>query len=43
MASSVVSFCKSGMMSVCTAASDAEQNGCEFYKKSRLRCRAKRM
>lgn len=37
MASSVVSFCKSGMMSVCMAASDTEQNGCEFYEKSRLR------
>ncbi len=37
MASPVVSFCKREMMSVCTAVSDAEQNGCEFYEKSRLR------
>ena len=33
----VVSFCKREMMSVCTAGSDAEQNSCRFYEKSRLK------
>jgi hypothetical protein len=37
MTSPVVSFCKSGMMSVCVAASDSEQNRCDFYEKSRLK------
>ena len=37
MASSVVSFCKSDIMSVCTASSDSEQNKCEFYEKSSLK------
>jgi len=37
MASSVVSFCKREMMSVCAAASDTEQNGCVFYEKSSLK------
>ena len=37
MASPMVSFCKREMMSVCTAASDTEQNRCVFYEKSSLR------
>ena len=37
MASSVVSFCKRDIMSVCTAYSDAEQENCVYYEKSRLR------
>ena len=37
MASPMVSFCKSEMMSVCTAASDTEQNRCVFYEKSSLK------
>jgi len=37
MTSPMVSFCKREMMSVCTAASDTEQNRCVFYKKSSLK------
>ncbi len=37
MANSMVSFCKRGMMSVCMAASDTDQNRCKFYEKSRLK------
>jgi hypothetical protein len=33
----IVSFCKRDIMSVCTAASDVEQNRCQFYEKSRLK------
>ena len=37
MTSPMVSFCKREMMSVCTAASDMEQNRCVFYEKSSLK------
>ncbi len=37
MTSPMVSFCKKGMMSVCMAAGDTEQNGCEFYERSSLK------
>ena len=37
MASPVVSFCKRDIMSICTASSDAEQENCVYYEKSRLR------
>ena len=37
MTSPMVSFCKREMMSVCTAASDTEQNRCVFYEKSSLK------
>ncbi len=37
MESPVVSFCKRGMMSICTAASDADQDKCVFYEKSSLK------
>lgn len=37
MASPMVSFCKREMMSVCTAASDTEQNRCVFYERSSLK------
>jgi len=37
MASSVVSFCKRDIMSVCTAPSDSELENCVYYEKSRLR------
>jgi hypothetical protein len=29
-----VSFCKGGLISICTAASEGEQKNCKFYKKS---------
>lgn len=37
MESSVVSFCKRDIMSVCTAPSDSEQENCVYYEKSRTR------
>ncbi len=37
MASPVVSFCKRGMMSVCMAASDTDQDKCVFYERSSLK------
>ena len=39
MASSMVSFCKKDIMSVCTACSDVEQENCVYYEKSRQRNR----
>ncbi len=32
MTDAEVSFCKTGMMSVCTAETDAKQESCRFYK-----------
>jgi hypothetical protein len=37
MAGQIVSFCKRDVMSVCTACSDAEQEDCVYYEKSRSR------
>ena len=39
MASSVVSFCKKDIMSVCTACNGVEQENCVYYEKSRIRNR----
>jgi len=37
MEDGTISFCKKGMMSVCMATSDTDQDKCVFYEKSSLK------